>query len=35
VLNVLFVLLITLLTSTLAALVFGVEFGVLPDWATR
>ena len=33
ILNVLFVLLITLLTTTLVSLVFGVEFGVLPDWA--
>jgi sodium-dependent dicarboxylate transporter 2/3/5 len=33
VLNILFVPIITLLTVTIAAMVFGVEFGVLPDWA--
>jgi sodium-dependent dicarboxylate transporter 2/3/5 len=33
-LNAVFVLLITVLTTTVVALVFGVEFGVLPEWAT-
>jgi solute carrier family 13 (sodium-dependent dicarboxylate transporter), member 2/3/5 len=32
-LNVIFILLVTLLTFTIVRLVFGLEIGVLPDWA--
>lgn len=34
VLNVLFVFLVTALTYTVAAYIFGIELGVLPEWAT-